>query len=431
MDLFSTPIVGNSFGSGEADVARSILLGCTLENALRTPFYRDRWGRAPTIADFETLPIIDKAELMSAGSAAQIRDTGRFGEKFTSGTSGKPFVNIVGERELQALAALHRKMHVRYRRRAAPRGICFKDTHVAFARSIPSPIRFHNLSIYGKGTFDFALDMIENSVEERGVEPDCSILVAGDRILRAFTAFAQQRRGGKVRSNLRHVITYSNYLTRRSRDWYAEVWGVQVTDRYGLSEVVGGATQEAADGWYHFDPVVIPEVVGNRSRSPMREGIGILVLTTLFPFQECQPLVRYWTGDVVEVTHSRSLRPGQLAIRPLGRIQDGVPAPEGDDWLITPDKIFAALDDCDVIERDPLFRDSPNVGDPHWCGLPRFRVDVSRSAPTGPTIVNLSFSVHDPLAANKILNAIVMELPEPSARNRMDIIVQHANLTVD
>jgi phenylacetate-coenzyme A ligase PaaK-like adenylate-forming protein len=429
MDLIPITLADDLISSGETDAAKLILLRATLQNAWRTPFYREHWGGMATAMEFESIPIVDKAELMRAGPAAQVRTAGRFGEKFTSGTNGEPFLNIVGEREQCALAALHRKIQSRYSRRKAPRGVCFKDTHVAFSRTIPSPIRFHNLSIYGKGTFDFALKTIENRIEERGVEPQCSILVAGDRILRAFTSFVHQRRSGPAHSHLRHLITYSNYLSRRSRMWYSDVWGVEVTDRYGLSEAVGGATQEATCGWYHFDPVVIPEVVGHRSRQPMREGVGVLVLTTLFPFQECQPLIRYWTGDLVEVTHSRSSRPGRMAIRPLGRIQDGVPAPDGDDWLITPDKIFAALDDCDVILREPLFRDSPNVEDPHWCGLPRFTLDVARAGPTAPLVVTLSFSVRNPLTADQIIDSIVQGAGLSKTGVGRDVIVRHAELT--
>src|SRR5262249_52436588 len=134
-------------------------------------------------------------------------------------------------------------------------------------------------------------------------------------------------------SNLEIIISCASYLTPQWRASHERTWKCAVIDRFGLSEIFGGATQNLACGWWHFDPVVIPEVIGHRSGTVIKEGRGLLILTGLFPFQEAQPMVRYSTGDLVDVTHTRSSRPGQLAIRPLGRAHCGVPFPEGDDWL--------------------------------------------------------------------------------------------------
>src|SRR5262249_30793939 len=143
-----------------------------------------------------------------------------------------------------------------------------------------------------------------------------------------------------LETHLKYLVSFGEYVTAKWRSAYAEIWGCPLIDRYSLSEVFGGATQSPVCGWYHFDPFVIPEVVSNRTKKPIAEGIGYLLLTALYPFQEAQPLVRYFTGDLVEVTHTKSSHPDCLAVRPLGRAVYGVPAADSDEWLLTPAKVM-------------------------------------------------------------------------------------------
>jgi hypothetical protein len=157
-----------------------------------------------------------------------------------------------------------------------------------------------------------------------------------------------------------------------------------------LAEVVGGATESPDCGWYFFDPCLVPEVVGWRSHLPIEEGVGIVVLTALHPFQTAQPLIRYWTDDVAEVTHTRSSIPGRLAIRPLGRADLGLPDPYSDRWIVLPGPAYALLDGLAEIGRLPWFRDSPNV-DPSWrLGYPQYRLSAEHSS--GRTRVTLSIT---------------------------------------
>jgi phenylacetate-coenzyme A ligase PaaK-like adenylate-forming protein len=393
-------------GSELLEESRKCLLKATIENALKTPFYRHLWGHiSPQSRDLtlSDLPIVHKSDLVAADSRAQVRDGQITKEKVTGGTSGTPFVHIVGQREQQALKDLYSQIHARHRSRLAPRGIRFHDTHVAFERPIPTPIRFHDLSIYGASTFAYARRVLSERHCEDAVEPECTILAAGDRILRALTDDTKRVHCGRFPNSLKYIFTYSNYLTAVARRDYENTWGLRVTDRYGLSEVAGGATEHPSCGWYHFDEIVIPEVLGHRSLQSIREGIGMLVLTPLFPFQECQPLVRYWTDDVVEVTYTRSSVPGRMAIRPLGRALGGVPALDGDGWLMTPNVLFEILEDRTDIFRTPLFRDSPQVADPFRCGLPLYRLKTSTKSSVARVCLELALD-GSPQRRRAILN---------------------------
>jgi hypothetical protein len=156
-----------------------------------------------------------------------------------------------------------------------------------------------------------------------------------------------------------------------------ETWRAPVIDRFSMSEIFGGATQDPFVEWWHFDPWVHAEVIGTSSGRPIMEGIGMLVLTAFCPFQEAQPLIRYLTGDLVEVTYGLSSSVGEIAIRPLGRAKYGVPLPGSDEWILTPAAILESIDVIPEIARMPLFRDSAQVCDPFSIGLPKYQLSTT------------------------------------------------------
>jgi hypothetical protein len=210
-----------------------------------------------------------------------------------------------------------------------------------------------------------------------------------ERTLQAFAHYTLKRYPEGIHSRLQRVTPYAQYLTRRARQLFERAFRCRVLDRFGMSEVFGGASESAQCGWYHFDPCVIPEVVLASSRQPITEGIGVLLLTSLFPFQEAQPMVRYHTGDLVEVTHTRSSRPGELAIRPLGRARYGVPSVEPDEWLLVPAQVYEVVDAAPQIRRSPLFRDSAQVEDPAAVGHPRYNSEYSDSGGKRGITINI------------------------------------------
>ena len=94
------------------------------------------------------------------------------------------------------------------------------------------------------------------------------------------------------------------------------VWGLQARNaNYGLSDVFSNfaaETEEAEDLHFMALDVLYPELVVPESGAalPLREGErGELVLTHLN--RECQPLVRFRTGDVIVVTGTGRARCGR------------------------------------------------------------------------------------------------------------------------
>ena len=102
-----------------------------------------------------------------------------------------------------------------------------------------------------------------------------------------------------------------------------KIWDAPYIDRYGLSEVKHSSGIECTEcGAYHFPPLVIAEVVDLKTREPIQEGIGVMVFTELYPFAQLQVLLRYWTGDIVEIVPSCTL--SSFGVRFLGRLAHSV-----------------------------------------------------------------------------------------------------------
>lgn len=373
--------------AGALSAFHDALLPGTIQNALRTAFFREHWDgcdvRFIDRVGLAQLPTVDKEDIRSAGKAAQNRAGVVCNDVFTTGTTGNPLVTVRSDREQKFIKGFFsRRSGGRWEsdgRRL--RGLEFSNPYHGHLIEVPAPIHMHRVSVYDAGSFDYGRRILIESHDDANVDARCSMLVGLERCLRAFTLDTAARYpDGFPSTSLLAIVTYSQYLTDAWRRRFEDTWGAPVIDRFGVSEVFGGASQCLGCGWWHFDPFVIPEVVGAHSGDTVTEGVGLLALTALFPFQQAQPLVRYLTGDLVEVTHESSCRPGSTSIKPLGRAQFGVPEPDGDAWLVTPASVLEVVEEIPEVSRIPRFADVDQVTDPCAVGHPKYRTQWVRRA---------------------------------------------------
>lgn len=379
--------------SSERDGLKNRLWPLTLGNALSAPYFRTLYGVSTPdqINDFiastpvvSALPFTDKIALRTAGASAQVTDREPCWELFTGGSSGSPFVSKVKKSELDFLHKFFTLQIAEAKR--IRRGIRLGDLSFVTSRNIPVPIHFHDLSIYGQGNLAHGLKILAAEVDEQGVDGRCSVLAGGERALRALTSFAEQH---EFFGKLDFVYCYGTCLTKRNRQKFAQRWGASIIDRYGLTEVFGGATESLETGWYHFDAWVVPEVVDYESRQPIQEGIGVVVLTSLFPFQQAQPMVRYWTGDIARVTHSLPHNEGIPLIQPLGRADGGIYL-ERYGWALLQSEIAEITGSLQDIASRPWFLDSPEVPACDELGYRCFRLNAGGVTNTGEIEISVS-----------------------------------------
>ena len=365
---------------------RSELLPLTIKNALRTEFYRSAWQGINvsqlSLTTLSNLPLITRDSIVQAKQLAQVREGLICDEVLSLGTMGNPFVTVKGDWEQSFIKTFFEAQGNTKYYQKQKRVLKFNDPYHGYHMKIPNDFHCHRIGIYDSGGFDYGREVLQRTYSETMVESRCSLLVGLEPFLRAFTIDTAEKYPEGFDSALEIVISGGNFLTKKWRSQMEYIWQVPVIDTFSMSEVFGSATQSLICGWYHFDPYVIPEVVSSNTLCPIREGKGILVLTALYPFQEAQPLIRYVTGDLVEVTHTLSSRPGELAIKPLGRAKFGVPLPDSEQWLLTPASVWEVLDDLPAVARKPKFRDAKQVRDPELTGSPLYSLCWNKSNKT-------------------------------------------------
>lgn len=124
------------------------------------------------------------------------------------------------------------------------------------------------------------------------------------------------------RSSVRRVDLTGSQVTPLQRALVKDVWGAELRTTYSCAEVRGVAIEcRESPGVFHFDETVYAEVIDPETGEPCRPGeAGELLLTSLYPFQQAMPLIRYEVGDMVQVGE-RPCRCAALGktIRVLGR----------------------------------------------------------------------------------------------------------------
>lgn len=276
----------------------------------RVPFYRqamDERGLKPSeirgIEDLPKLPFTKKKDL---------RDTYPFGmfavprEELarihaSSGTTGKPTVVGYTKGDLDIFAEVVARS-------------------LAAAGGRPG-MMLHNA--YGYGLFTGGLGL-HGGAEKLGmiVVPisggmtDRQIMLIQDfrpEMISCTPSYAQtlaeefKKRGiSPEEISLQYAILGAEPWTEVIRKSVDEGLGVQATNIYGLSEIIGpGVSNEDVterEGLsYIWEDHFYPEVVDPETGDPLPEGeVGVLVLTTLT--KKAMPILRYWTGDLTFIT---------------------------------------------------------------------------------------------------------------------------------
>lgn len=358
---------------------RARLLQPTLENAARTTFYRQAWlgsdYRAITLETLAELPLVRKADLLKAGPEAQLTGDQVCDEVLSSGSTGQPFITVRGKREQQCIAEFFGELNCGGSSQLMARALRIDNPQHGTLVRVPAGVRLHPVSIYDWHCFTYALRVLSTSFDEPGVEPHCVLILAAERCLRAFLQYLIATGNRPDLDQPRCAMTFSHYVSADLRKRARETLNATIVDRFSLSEVFGGATEDPEDGWYSFDPLIIPEVVALDHAQPITEGIGELVVTALYPFQEAQPIVRFATGDLVAVSQNTRMFPGEPHIKPLGRVAYSVVSERRNEVLLSAVDLYEAIDCLPWPSRKAVFRDAYQVVDPHGLGDARYKVE--------------------------------------------------------
>ncbi|MFJ8313971.1 MULTISPECIES: hypothetical protein [unclassified Streptomyces] len=350
-------------------VLRDRLLPMTIAHADGIPFYRRSWDgpaapRVTTTGDLAALPVLSRAEV--AEHAEQMLHPGRSADLMlhsTGTTTGRPVRRFRSAQEIAALDAFRAKLSQKARdRKGESRPLVHFTTlsarhHGGVLGARTGAHRTVSLSLLTEREVERSLALLAHPGLFPGLAVDREHELSGSPYDLLLLAAVMDETDGAVRERLRRIVSVADFLTRGQQDLLAGMLppAGRVVHRYSLSEVTGGATRCERCSFFHFDAVVVPEVIPLGGGRPVRSGVGRLVLTELYPFSQAQPLIRYDTGDIVEAVPS-DCDDGELSVALLGRaaLLPTLPTPEGERLAYRPYPMREALERLPGLARASL-----------------------------------------------------------------------------
>lgn len=365
-------------GAPPADDAavRRRLLPLTLAWARRAPYYRAAWGRR-WARGLAALPTLTKAEAVEHAAGLLAVRPGPFVGVVSSGTQSgdrEPLRVPEAEAEREALAEFLAARAPEVEAPADGLHLELVSMQHGFPEGAPAEGTLRVPWTPTRETFELLARLL---LEPQAGGRRVTSLVAGAAALPPLTAWLWEQEVDFSRLRVRTIGTTGFRLGPHWRARVEGLWGARVFDTFSLSELAVPAGECEACGFHHFAwPAVVTEVLHPRTRAPLRRGTGVLVLTTLWPFVQAMPLIRYWTGDLVELGPRCDAR-GERGFRFRGRLAQCALTPEGA-LLLSPQDVEALLDGEPAVARLPHpavqlgLVQSPDVG------VPRFEVQGAR-----------------------------------------------------
>ncbi|MFZ5470095.1 MAG: hypothetical protein ACOZIN_11725 [Myxococcota bacterium] len=305
---------------------RQLLLGPTLEHAAtRVPYYRKRWGARPKQLRLTRLPFLTKDEAIAHQEELLAGERFAYVGAVSSGTmhgDQRPLRVLRTEVEKKALddfLAMHERPP---RARRHPGWVLeVRAMHHGIPLGPPFADRLRMPWTYTANALRLLEEMLSRpQADGRWV----TSLVIGAGALMPFTAHLLERGVDPSRWKVRTIGTTGFRLSPHWRRLVAEVFDAAVLDNYSLSEFESPALECQRCGYNHWlPPPLYFEVVDAHTRQALERGTGVLVLTGLFPFAQAMPLVRYWTGDLVELG-PRCAEGQDIGIRFRGRLSESL-----------------------------------------------------------------------------------------------------------
>ena len=349
----------------------------------RSTFYAERFvhaGIVRGVVDLPRLPILRRDEVQANLTALLCNPGPPACVQYTTGTTGEFLPLYRSEAELAFL----RGFYLAKIRSDTRQSSSLRPVHLALTSAYhgsPTPIP-HSAFIVNAGVYDEtqakqAACLLTNQFSFPGVEERVSAVVGSDLLVKALTAHLVESGTEPSSTEVRSLIFTGGYTSTRIKRLLGKLWNASVIDRYSMSEVYGGAVQAAPDAPFVFDIEVLPEVVDPCSLEPIEEGVGVLLMTSLYPFSQMMPMIRYYTGDLVKIV---SNSPRLLAVQFLGRERRSVL--DDEEGRAVP--LLLACDLHDLLEALPdvaassRFRGVASDAGMEIAGKLRYAVDTKR-----------------------------------------------------
>ena len=296
-------------------------------------FYRGRFAHAGEIndlGDIVRLPVLTREDVTDNHAALRCDGSLPAAVQHTTGTTGA-FLQVYRGANEQAFVWQFMAAQAQQTPLPSPRPLHLVLANAYHGALTPMPTRAYVMSVgvHDRAQASQARQVLETTYDLADVAPRVSVVSGTERMVKALTAYLVADGFDLAASPVRRVDLFGGHVTPRVKALLGRLWNADVTDHYSLTEMFGGASEVGVGGPWIFDPHVIAEAVHPRTYEPVTVGeVGVLLLTSLYPFTQAMPLIRYVTGDLVRVVAPADA-PGGLQVRYLGRTARSVVDADG------------------------------------------------------------------------------------------------------
>lgn len=399
-------------------VFRETLLPLTLAHATKnSQFYSTQLGERVSgikrVEDLAKLPLLFKEDIL--------QNFGRFHcgiqppalIQHTTGTTGHPLQILRSFAEIAFIRSFFNDVVVDDTTSPAPIILHLADLYHGSPLGIPSRCYTIPAGVTDDILMSNTVRLLKQKHQLTGFEDHISVITGLVPYIKTLTAYLIDSGFDFSAVKIRTIIPLCTIITPRWRKVLKETWNANVVDRYSLSEIFGGGTLCLECSNYHFDPTVVAEVVDPVTLEVIRSGVGVLVLTSLYPFVQQQPMIRYFTGDLVEANAS-SCQP-DTSVRFKGRLANACSVKFGTTqrFLILPVDLYEVLDDFPDIACSERFTDLKDLRDHSSAGSLKFQFccETDNGRPVLSLKLELKYNANlYPERALSLRNAITSEI---------------------
>ncbi|MFL6128911.1 MAG: hypothetical protein ACJ73E_07580 [Mycobacteriales bacterium] len=303
----------------------SPLLAATVQNARRSPLYAadpDWQAVAAGAGAFEDLPLMTK-EIYRSRSTDLLQPPD-VAIQHTKGTTGEVTFRYRRAGDAEFLAGVLAAVWESGYEPSVRRPLVLRELDGSHGGPVAEAAGTGVLTASDDPAgFERAVHLLTRRFRVAGLGDRVAVVSGRLRFLIILTTTLRERGIPAASLGVGAVLTYGSFVSRRWRAFLEDFWGVGLLDSYSLSEIFGSATRCPDCGDYRFDePSVHAEFVSPATGGPVDEGWAVPVLTELYPFVTHEPLVRYWTGDLVRLDPRGCCGPGSFAVK--GRLESAV-----------------------------------------------------------------------------------------------------------
>lgn len=284
---------------------RERLIGTTFEHAVLTvPMYRDLYGgiRKPTTLEaLREVPPLSKKMANEAGVERLSANVGTSLIQYTSGTTGTPFIIHRSWEEVTAIGQFFGMVQDRVEGNLP---VVLSLANIVHGSPTPVPGQSFVISgaCYDEHTSKSTRELLLANHSLPGFDTRVSVLSGPLAQVIYFTEFLLETGVDTGSLGIRYISVYGDYLSIPYMNYLRDAWRCPIVDKYSLSEIFGGARRVGNEP-LTFDVHTVPEIVGVGGSPVAVGGVGQLLLSSLFPFVQRQPFIRYETGDLFLVCH--------------------------------------------------------------------------------------------------------------------------------